>query len=893
MLEKMFKSEVKGVVETNIGGLLGKAALDCTLNFNPELTLHFGTKAKSTRQKKQPSKQTNELDRSTTASDNDYLSVDGSAYHVVRPNENNTFSIELRSGRELVIGVAKESKLFDSNDDVGPETGTPKNSRLPQYYSVSCYFEAKFPLDLDFFADEESQNTPNIQYVGVYLVVVTSDKYGEERYILWPSRKRPKLPPQSEAVRTSTTTDNQSESVKVVSKIGELVKSERSLVISREVAGISQTPTQVFYLDWPPEKLGEGSFGAVYSGRDDQNHRVAIKILYQRQFSSSTGLIAVDRESYFQVQQGLPEKALDKSALLGMSHVSILDIIGSLFDGLQKKAKQNDEGVTETDINSFKKSMFEMLSESMNSTDLSRHRFEHESLVDQVMRKSLEDKGISIGRTRYVEVKGYTDKFRESQSFKALNIFHEKMESGNSLNYSDYAIVMKFCQFTLKDLLERNVSVDSLKGVGETADGEIRQETNSNGGGENCLGYDMLGLLPLVDRASIALPYLRGVASALQTIHFADRMHHDIKPGNVFVNSGPGELDVLLGDFSFVGALEEPGSNEAALKDVVGIGEMHYRSPEQNDFIEVMQAAIRFENPEYKIDANTGDGVTKYVTDQMRRDSCFYLRVRDPKFSDSLIRAGDKLVINSDQSGTVYTIDYIRKEQSYWDIWTNVDGATLRKRFLETAKAHVIFFKIPSRKTDLFGLGGLAYELLTAGGSPARFYEKLRAVDQPGTEHSVDELMKYYSNKNGFGDSNTVQPAIRNVLSSFRDIDRNDNAPEWIVEFILKCMAFNIKGSYCWNFENHKSDFVDEFGFEMVGESSMIAVESSAPSRILSELINTLRVKEDDTNFLISPKKSSYLEKVLDRLNVDAIDVKDVENNSVSIVRRIRNLLEY
>ena len=189
-------------------------------------------------------------------------------------------------------------------------------------------------------------------------------------------------------------------------------------------------------------------------------------------------------------------------------------------------------------------------------------------------------------------------------------------------------------------------------------------------------------------------------------------------------------------------------------------------------------------------------------------------------------------------------------------------GETLRGRFLETPKAHVVFFKLPTRKTDLFGLGGLAYEMLTAGGSPARFYEKFRAVDQVGASHTVDDLVDFYRKSVESNKTLTQQPAIRNLLSVFWGEREGDNAPIWIVEFILKSMSFNLRGSYNWSYTEENLEFEKTYGFETDDRESTVAVESSAPSRILGELLNSLQVKEDDSNFLVNPARSKYFEEV-------------------------------
>ena len=888
MLEGLFKTQIKNVVETNIGGLVGKISFTPTLNFSPKVTLYVASQPKT------PASPSDKNQASTDGSAGPKISskkkiihVDNKKFEIVEPTQEKMFGFELTSGRDIVIALGEDSG--SKNAIPKPNKKAVENLRdgLPKKYKFECRYEPEFPLNSNGIKANGENNNSDIRHVGVFLLTISSDEFGPENFILLPEAESPATKTEQEGKDASVNTETGN---RVLPDVGDLSVEERSIVISNKIANGRQEVKQVFSLDWPPQKLGEGSFGAVYAGRDHDDRRVAIKILYQRQFSTTSGLIAVDGQTYDMLRSGQTSSSTKRNQNKKVSHISVADLFDSIFEGLKAKAGKTKEGLSAEEVEELGARAKLLLSQSMNLSDLARHRFEHESLVDQVVRRNLEEKDISVGKSRYVAVSGFTDNFRSTKAYKALEKFHNTVGSGNSLNYSNYAIIMEFCRFTLKDLLERSTFVEVPEN-GNTKNEVGASECRDPVPLPELLGYEMMKRLSYESRSKIALPYLKGVANALQTIHLADRMHHDIKPGNIFVNSGPGELDVLLGDFSFVGALEEPGSNEAALKDFVGIGEMHYRSPEQNDFMEVMQASIVYEKPDYSNTPKDVKAPPEAVLREINGDHCFYLRVRDPKFEESLIRVDDKVVINSDQTGTVYPINYVRKERSHWDIWIDVPGETLRGRFLETPKAHVVFFKLPTRKTDLFGLGGLAYEMLTAGGSPARFYEKFRAVDQVGAPHSVDDLVRFFRESVESNKDLARQPAIKNLLSVFRGDKNGDNAPVWIVEFILKCMSFNLRGSYYWSLENEKNDFERTYGVETDDRKNTVAVESSAPSRILGDLLNSLQVKEDDSNFLVNPTRSIYLEEVKRELQREAVLQSDASEKNHSILSSLRDKL--
>ncbi len=860
------KTEIKNSLEVNAGGLVGAI----TFNFSPKFDINFGLSGNSP-SKPQGVKSKTEPKIATASKNSSTIHWNGEDFLVVNAGPNKLYEVELQSGRDILISI-KDSAGEKFDDSKKKQASL---AELPEKYSIDFYLEDKFPLSANPLMDSDDLEGKVVHTVPVYLVVVKSKNYGTERFILWPSCI------DSQAKRAGLPSGKKN---KQVSNIPELERSQRSLTIDRESDG-KVVESRTYYLEWPPQKLGEGSYGAVYAARDIQERRVAIKILYSRQFSTGTGLLSISANDHRTISNGFPSRGASKNPSRQdnpVFHLSPGDLVSLVIDGVQQKSEKSKEKISPAQFDELRKRVTEIIERSSVGNELSQARFFHESQVDQEIRAALSKIGLRAAEN-YVKVIDSTDLFHTSDASKALAAYHKAMNSGNSLNYSGFAIILELFDYTLKDLLEAQHSLKSQRTSDAPADSSIGDDDPSD---DYVLGYDLLRCLSFEERARAALPFLKGVSSSLVEIHLANRMHHDIKPGNIFINERGNDIDVRLGDFSFVGKLDQPGSSEAELRDFIGIGEMHYRSPEQNDFMEIMQAEICHQADDSDASHGQGEAIPEFVLKAIKQDECFFLRIRDPKFRETLVGTNDKFVLSSDQEGSVYPIDFISDQGSHIDVWTRVENKTLREKFLPTRKAQVTFFKIPTRRTDLFGLGGLAYEMLTGGSSPARYYEKLRAVDQAASDLTIDDLLNSFDD---FSSSNSVDgkdAAVRNLLSNFLDKHGTAHAPRWIVEFILRSMAFNLEGSYMERF--HKNEQKGLFGRKN-SDGEYQAVEVSEAAAFLDDLNTELKIDRETEFFLLNPEATSYwgkIQKAVDNFAVNATEVEAKEFSLAGLVRK-------
>ena len=66
-----------------------------------------------------------------------------------------------------------------------------------------------------------------------------------------------------------------------------------------------------FILDWPPHRLGDGSYGAVFKVHDRSRMPYALKVLYERQFLTRTGLMSIRTSDLAHLEGERPAPASD------------------------------------------------------------------------------------------------------------------------------------------------------------------------------------------------------------------------------------------------------------------------------------------------------------------------------------------------------------------------------------------------------------------------------------------------------------------------------------------------------------------------------------------------------------------------------------------------------
>ena len=209
---------------------------------------------------------------------------------------------------------------------------------------------------------------------------------------------------------------------------------------------------------------------------------------------------------------------------------------------------------------------------SVNSTSsvgtpdsLAEFRFEYESQITDILRERFEDLGIEGDVTDYVCPRGYTSDFHSSAACASFRELYK--QQGRDFNLSRYAIVMDYCDATLKDLLERLWYAYIENGAIQLTEDEDRVPGGVKA--VNLLGYNLLNRLTFRDRIRAVLPYVSGLCQGLSLVHAAEQTHHDLKPANIFIKYGHLKFDVKLGDFSFAAPAIARGTNVTFLRDAI------------------------------------------------------------------------------------------------------------------------------------------------------------------------------------------------------------------------------------------------------------------------------------------------------------------------------------
>ena len=418
-----------------------------------------------------------------------------------------------------------------------------------------------------------------------------------------------------------------------------------------------------------PIKLGDGTYGAVFEGRTEDNKRVALKVFYPQPRSSE---------------------------------------------------------------------------------DNRRNALEMRSGVE--VRKALRNKNLDGLESNLVLSQAWTTRFTESDAFRTLDSAFQQL----GVAVSDRALAMPYFECTLKDVLETGAP------KGRLVDGDPQRA-----GGQP--GYQILRsmALPLRERALIGI--VAKVVEGLRALHAADLFHHDIKPANVMMRSSGASVDVAVGDFGFLrpSLRRAQGGYGASVN-----GTRHYRSPEQKDSFDLCDVSVK-------------------VND---KEDTLILETRDRKFRDTLIETGDLALFSKDKEQVGHEILSIDSSDA------NKIRITLKRHRdigVSDPKTQVIFFKRPSPRTDLFGVGALLFDLLTAGKSPECFYDYLRPFDRDDEDGrdvvSVSTILDRYL---AAASANSTSAEFAPLFEQLRDSSQGTMPSPDIVTILLKCMLSRTPGSY-------------------------------------------------------------------------------------------------
>lgn len=363
------------------------------------------------------------------------------------------------------------------------------------------------------------------------------------------------------------------------------------------------------------------------------------------------------------------------------------------------------------------------------------------------------------------------------------------------VNLSGYAYAMEKFECSLKDLVEHAPDDGSpesgpkSRNDGEDADAPDDAAAPVENGApvspvaQPSLGYTRLADVPILERERSAVPVLESVARGLQVLHAASLRHQDIKPANIFYRNAAGRVDFRLGDLGFLSPQNprlQDSAGITASRNFLGIGTRHYRSIEQIDYCDSAEC-----------------DVTVMANDPARA----MLKTFDPKFLQTNIQVGDKAFFAKSDHEQFLVIESIKRGP---DASTILKVALLEEaaqgadmRFLvDDENVQVSFVKNPSARTDLFGLGAIFYDILTAGASPERFYELLRRFDVPDT--GIDTIiLKYEVWKSGLLDD----PDLGAIFSRLNGGERIQGGVDpKVLAFLLRCMMSNAHGSFYRDF---------------------------------------------------------------------------------------------
>ena len=348
----------------------------------------------------------------------------------------------------------------------------------------------------------------------------------------------------------------------------------------------------------------------------------------------------------------------------------------------------------------------------------------------------------------------YTMKLDEDEVFQKYASVYGKYD----MVFSKYAYVMNRFDCSLKDLMEHGGRV------------------SSGGSDGRRTAYDRLKSVPLQERERSALPVVSQVEKGLRVLHAAGLRHQDIKPANIYYRDNVGMAEFVLGDLGFLHAENAIAAGSAMVSaEALAIGTKHYRSIEQIDHSDVSEVWI---------ESGSDDGTVTVVS-------------HDPKFLRTNIREGDLVVFPRSDSRTLFDIvDFkvldVQGGEASPEVRMSIasrGGAGGEGRAgggllsLRDGLTQASFVKNPTERTDLFGLGAVLFDILSAGESAERFYELLRKFDVRGTRIRQSILNFYPTWTSG----QAVAPDISAIFQRVCGDGRSYLNPG-MMAFLLNCM---------------------------------------------------------------------------------------------------------
>lgn len=361
----------------------------------------------------------------------------------------------------------------------------------------------------------------------------------------------------------------------------------------------------------------------------------------------------------------------------------------------------------------------------------------------------------------------YSDRFNTFDGREQLALLDVKL--------STRAYLMDRYDCTLKDLVECAGDVPGAD-TEDGGDGANHPERDTPS-----TGYSRLQQVVVREKERSAIPILEQIARGLQTLHAAAFRHQDIKPANIYYRRVGDAAEFRLGDLGFLRPTDDPAiAGSAVAREPVGLGTRHYRSIEQLDFCDTAQCDV----------VASDDGHSAV------------LRSRDPKFIDTNIRKGDMAYFAKSNTRRLFNIVDLRKDPTPGVVEVDIemsqptgapeDGDEAEPSVLVSDKnTQISFLKNPTAKTDLFGLGAILFDMLTAGDSPERFYELLRRFDTSAVSIDANIMRLYDTWRVGIVDDADIAAIFGRVCGT-----RGQAVHIEVLRFLLKCMMSNCEDSF-------------------------------------------------------------------------------------------------
>ncbi|MFN0217124.1 MAG: hypothetical protein ACKVT2_22940 [Saprospiraceae bacterium] len=402
-------------------------------------------------------------------------------------------------------------------------------------------------------------------------------------------------------------------------------------------------------------------------------------------------------------------------------------------------------------------------------------QFKNELEVMVNIRKAVTNKGVlNPVLAGLMEPRHGSKSFHESDAAKKL--FTGMLKGVSS---SVFAIVYDCYDGTLKDLLESKNSESEYT------------------------AYEALRKVSPNTRIKWILPILSPIIDGLRTLNYGGFAHLDLKPANIFYKKkNENAFEIVIGDVGFL----DPGESlnnktQVAAQDESSrrrlLGSLHFRSPEQKDSYDICDGEV------FKQDGKV-----------------LSIKIIDPKFKHSIVEPGDFVSFDKLLKNTRFIITKIDafpnvEEPQFWTL--TIEDKEQEVNVDDGERTQIVLRKKQGTRTDLYGVGAIAFDLLTGGQSSERFYERIRILDNKETP--IKEIMNRYERVENF---NSNDPISQHIFNVFRYKEQYPDRR--MVEFILKCMLYNSPGNYYEDlkgrgeflFHELKTEFTTRFSkFEM------------------------------------------------------------------------------